>query len=359
MEIWSPEEFKHESNIGYFNRRSDSYISNIDKALQNYAARITSNDQEELSLLQHIFVAIQAYFNRPKTTSRRQSSIHTLRDQVINRMKIVICEIAPGKSLGAGLKNWEKVKAALSLSLFSTKPTGKSLSKGYWIESIAPHFAPHDTFNAFKEWERLPNTAKPYLDWLREEYLPRIFLSSEATKAQTILNSRVSYLTEIEREDKEIYINNGIILNSAEEPFHTGSLSTSFSGKGWAIYVMATDNKIYAHSHETGIFHHSSFLSGGRVKAAGEIAVDQGRLVGISPKSGHYQPDAAMFLNMLTWLHSHNISLSGIAAWPDVAKRPAEFYDALAVMQNGGRAAGARLAPPRLPCDLSPVSSRR
>jgi hypothetical protein len=63
------------------------------------------------------------------------------------------------------------------------------------------------------------------------------------------------------------------------------------SGDDIAIFVMGLDGKIYIGSHELGIFHHSSFLAGGPVAAAGEIVIKDGVILLITAKSGHYRPN--------------------------------------------------------------------
>jgi hypothetical protein len=72
--------------------------------------------------------------------------------------------------------------------------------------------------------------------------------------------------------------------------FDTQHLSTVASGQGWAIFVMDLDGNLYAHHHKLDTFHHSTFLSGSPVLAAGEIVVEQGEVRVITCKSGHYHP---------------------------------------------------------------------
>jgi len=58
---------------------------------------------------------------------------------------------------------------------------------------------------------------------------------------------------------------------------------------GRYLFVMDGDGNIYAGpNHEVN--HHSAFLAGGPVAAAGHIEVDNGRLVGADNDSGHYWP---------------------------------------------------------------------
>lgn len=74
--------------------------------------------------------------------------------------------------------------------------------------------------------------------------------------------------------------------------FDTSTASSLHGGRAKAIFVMDADGNIYASLiHRAGSFHHSSFLAGAPVAGAGEIVVDNGRLVMINNASGHYLPD--------------------------------------------------------------------
>ena len=46
----------------------------------------------------------------------------------------------------------------------------------------------------------------------------------------------------------------------------------------------------YAAEPVAGKLHHSSIMAGAAVRAAGEIRVASGKLVGVTPLSGHYRP---------------------------------------------------------------------
>lgn len=59
--------------------------------------------------------------------------------------------------------------------------------------------------------------------------------------------------------------------------------------QGWACFVMSMYDVIYVGVHEGGRFHHSSFLCGAPVLAAGMIKVEQGVITGFHEKNGHYQ----------------------------------------------------------------------
>jgi len=58
-----------------------------------------------------------------------------------------------------------------------------------------------------------------------------------------------------------------------------------------AIFVMSKTGDLYAaKQHKRCEFHHSSFLQGMSVAAAGELVVDDGVLSTITNQSGHYRP---------------------------------------------------------------------
>lgn len=100
----------------------------------------------------------------------------------------------------------------------------------------------------------------------------------------------VKYLDSVGRRRYELsFDGHGKILQNGS-PFSTQELSTVFSGRGFAIWVLSKKNRFYAASHVKGVFHHSSFMSGEHVKCGGEMVVRDGRLLLLTGKSGHYKP---------------------------------------------------------------------
>ncbi|KAG0276003.1 hypothetical protein BGZ95_008125 [Linnemannia exigua] len=78
------------------------------------------------------------------------------------------------------------------------------------------------------------------------------------------------------------------------------------------IYVTDPQGVLYIAQKVKGQFHHSSFLGGGTVCAAGGIIVNQGKLMKINPKSGHYRPGQRHFDRLLGSLEAMGISLDGV-----------------------------------------------
>lgn len=103
--------------------------------------------------------------------------------------------------------------------------------------------------------------------------------------------STVTYLDPEQRRQFRITVQGGRIFGANGEPFDTTAGTTAWGGDGRAIFVMATDGTLYASNyHQAGRFHHSSFLAGAEVAAAGELRVVDGRLELLTDSSGHYRP---------------------------------------------------------------------
>jgi len=76
-------------------------------------------------------------------------------------------------------------------------------------------------------------------------------------------------------------------------PFDTSKSTAAVrpGSRGVAIWVQGPSGRFYSSNEsKEGKFHHSSFLAGREVKAAGDWCVEQGRLKSISAMSGHYHP---------------------------------------------------------------------
>ncbi len=103
----------------------------------------------------------------------------------------------------------------------------------------------------------------------------------------------VTYLDEAKREMFRLHVDeDGLLRNAAGRLFDTSDAgAVQNPGSGRAIFVMDRHGRIYAaKEHSAGQFHHSSFLSGQPVAAAGELGVKDGKVHLISNQSGHYKP---------------------------------------------------------------------
>lgn len=107
---------------------------------------------------------------------------------------------------------------------------------------------------------------------------------------------KVKYLDKFERKKFEIFVQHDRIIDKNGKLFDTnGSIEIGLEGENIvsnkSIYVMSETGEIYiSKSNEIGKFHHSSFLSGSKIAAAGDIIIENGIIKQITNHSGHYRP---------------------------------------------------------------------
>ena len=126
--------------------------------------------------------------------------------------------------------------------------------------------------------------------------------------------SQVRYLDATERARYKLTIRNGKVYDSKGKLFDThGAKSIHSHGSNkTAIFVMDEEGSLYAGSHEYGKFHHSSFLAGQPVAAAGEIEISSGVIRSITDQSGHYWPPAEHLRQALQVIEAQGIKSSTI-----------------------------------------------
>jgi uncharacterized protein (UPF0276 family) len=75
-------------------------------------------------------------------------------------------------------------------------------------------------------------------------------------------------------------------------------------------FVMDHNGNVYVSNYKAkGKFHHSSFLAGQPVAAAGYIHVENGVVKAALPVSGHYKPTETNMNQMLWNLYNQGISV--------------------------------------------------
>lgn len=102
----------------------------------------------------------------------------------------------------------------------------------------------------------------------------------------------VRHMSPAELENHRLFVHEGRLFRAADgRLFDTTRIASAREGgDARAIFVMDEFGNLYAGDQELGSRHHSSFLGGRTVTAAGEIEVRDGRLVVLSDRSGHYLP---------------------------------------------------------------------
>ena len=159
----------------------------------------------------------------------------------------------------------------------STNPTDSAIPFADWIEKVLQN-PDADPQVASILVNKIDGTLKDYDKTKRDLSKRQRFIEGVRYMCKEV--DRIKYLVETR----------GGQLLRRTLLFDTSTLSTHFSGLGWAIWVRAPNGNFYSHSHKIGRFHHSTFLAGGVVRGAGEWRVTAGKIVQISGKSGHYQP---------------------------------------------------------------------
>jgi|GEM_PF-5150463 len=124
--------------------------------------------------------------------------------------------------------------------------------------------------------------------------------------------THVKYLNELEREAYKVTFKDGKVYKANGELLDTTGFKSLHGQKNAGIFVMDKEGNIYVGQHSRGLFHHSSFLSGGRVASAGEIVAKNGIIETISSKSGHYQPRELHQIQFKAQLKAFGIDTSSI-----------------------------------------------
>jgi hypothetical protein len=139
--------------------------------------------------------------------------------------------------------------------------------------------------------------------------------AATATSLFNVPSHGVKYLTPDEAEGFRIFVRDGKIYSARDGVLFDTSAATSLhpGGSGRAIFVMDNQGNLYASiDHSRGAFHHSSFLAGGPVAGAGEIVVENGKVILITDRSGHYQPPPQYLQQVLDQLRSQGVDVSSI-----------------------------------------------
>lgn len=110
------------------------------------------------------------------------------------------------------------------------------------------------------------------------------------------------------------------IFDAQGRLFDTRSAAT-WDGTGKAMFVMDANGELFASTYqEAGVFHHSSLAGGQPVAAAGELTVIDGKLVALSNRSGHYQPDESLTEQAITSLRSKGVDMRGVTVGSEATK---------------------------------------
>ncbi len=259
---------------------------------------------EKVYLLERILVGAGEWLTShpPKTTATNQArwaAMDDLAKQVIDEGAKLDARFLTGPT------NWKAIN-------------NTHANRSYWLEYLSPqHRVGFELSPLFEQWRthgganqtfwEYVNIAAPYGASLVKYY----GASARAEKRRVIF-----------KEDGKLYR----AIN--DTPFHTQPLVTAASGRGWAIFVVSPEGKMYAHKHVVGKYHHSTFLSGSAVMAAGELVADHGVVKFVTAKSGHYVPtieNMRAFVRQFPKIPHHAVIMPNFTPNPPPAHRVGEF----------------------------------
>lgn len=179
-----------------------------------------------------------------------------------------------------------------------------------------------------KKWLKSANLDKEVIR--RRQWLFRMnaTLSPNGSIIWPKSSARISYDTELAQQNMTKITFRGSMLYQADgSPLDTTKMVTATSGPGMAIYVLSAEGNLHISSHSVGDRHHSSLLAGANVAGAGEIRVINGKIQKISNKSGHYRPDALMFIQTLNALKKKRVDISNFSISYDTGAPRQDYYE--------------------------------
>jgi len=346
------------TGLSRLTKKHDGLIDEILHALGDYEPYRGKRSDKAIMRLRRIRKACVQWLQANEGASRASApSIKRLMAQAHDRVLQLVVHLYPKRAAVAHADVRPK-------TVYGLDAVGKHLDSHYALERDLPDHLPMgdvDKMTGAYRGSRL-DAVLDFETFIAQVYMPmavddpsarylsnNLLFRPQADIAEKHLDGGgVAYLDAEQRKAYEIKFKGGLIWtgdrdhpSSNDEPFHTGDKRTEFMGAGWAIYVLAPDNRLYAGNHEVNKFHHSSFLSGEFAQAAGELAVDRGRLVAITPKTGHYKSGSNEFLRMLFVVHSRlggakSGPLASVKACPEAHIKPHVWYSAAEVLENGG-----------------------
>lgn len=220
------------------------------------------------------------------------------------------------------------------------------LAPAYELEKQDPRHRMGFVLADFMRYHESHSIPKPFFAWLDGlSYFEVVkILKHDLGKTDAYIRQfarpfmrGVAYLNEASRKTYRVKVDKASgKLSWRGAPFDTekSKLQTVFSGIGWGIWVLSPKDKFYSGPHVKGEFHHSSFLSGEPVKAAGEWKVRDGVVESVTGKTGHYMCDCEDLVYALRTLTGKGVSLAKakVIIWEATGERKPREVPALSFM---------------------------
>lgn len=186
------------------------------------------------------------------------------------------------------------------------KVAGRSLRDQYWREG----YNKGEYEKVDDEWHNIWLQSKTDLSFV--PWCKAIGLDASQSTA---------YYNDVERESLRVNMRGGKLYDNNRKPIDT-THAHGHQEQGVADLVMAMDGSFYCYGvstsiHKQGMQHHSGILSGQPVLFAGEIGVQNGEIVKITTRSGHYKPEEKQLITFLDVLKDNGVNLKGVIVKDD------------------------------------------
>jgi hypothetical protein len=290
-----------------FETSKNELLTTVFGVIQVYNSGVVA-EIDKPDLLERLLITLGTWItsHAPKPTALNQvrwTAMEHLAEAISAEADSVV-----GVRMLAGPANWKTIDGT---------------KRSYWLEKLDPDHRPGFVLSPkFADWR---NNGKQKTVWdPAQSFWDYIGTAAAGTSKVAYYESVGSAAEDLatmttQAKSRVEFRGNQLFLAHDNSLFDTKKHTTCASGNGWAIFVLSPQGELYAGSHIEGKLHHSTFLAGGAVVAAGEMHVVAGDVRAINSKSGHYCPSRRNMHAMVSRL----VGIPGAAIiLPEFLKRP-------------------------------------
>ncbi|KAG6584623.1 IQ domain-containing protein IQM1 isoform X1 [Phytophthora cinnamomi] len=193
------------------------------------------------------------------------------------------------------------------------------LHKDFWLEALDEQHRYGFNLRAFhKAWKhemaegprRDSSDDASFFHWL--DHGNGSTLELPECSQQELRSTHVEYCTHEQRKKYELeFTSNGEEGGVRVQYAASGRVVHTDERSKW-IFVMDLAGRMYLGRKRKGRFHHSSFVSGAPIFAAGKIIIKNGVIIAIEPHSGHFKPRLENLLSLCSMLANHGVDIDDI-----------------------------------------------
>lgn len=286
----------------------------VEMILRVYHTKQASETEERVRLLGDLAKICREYIAGKLPTDPLYGAFVLLGAQADKQITII--QHAKGgwatlkKAFGPAMNSHGPTK---TLQHYKQKDANPTSGANYWLEGLDPKHRSwgHMPPEIFERWRTDAGSTKNFWEWLEEKNLADTYPSVQYLAP----DQRWKYMC-VFGDDKIMYRHDLGVRGTGSIPlqrFSTFGLETAHSGVNFAVWVCSPGGIFYTNTHRVSEFHHSTFLAGGRVLAAGEWVVSAGKILLISHKTGHHAASPANLFNALQLLRQRvNLSRTAV-----------------------------------------------